>query len=127
MSKGTKWSWTRKENDAFNAIKDAITTEEVLAHYSPNKELVLQTDASGVGIGACLMQYDRNGKLQPIAYASRILNKTEQKYAQIERELLGLVFGVTKFRLYVLGRHFTLQTDHKPLTKLCNEKENIPL
>ena len=76
-------------------------------------------------LGACLMQYDSNGILQPIAYTSRVLNKAEKNYPQIERELLGLVFGVTKFRLYVLGHKFTLQTE--PLPKLCNEKETIPL
>ena len=50
LTKGRKWSWTKKENDAFNAIKDAISTEEILAHYNPNKELVVQTDASGVDV-----------------------------------------------------------------------------
>ena len=72
------------------------------------------------------MQYDANRILQPIAYASRILNKAEQNYPQIERELLGVVCGVTKFRLYVLGRKYNLQTDHQPLTKICNEHECIP-
>ena len=64
--------------------------------------------------------------LQPIAYASRILNDAERNYPQIERELLGVVFGVMKFKLFILGRKFLLQTDHKPLTKLCNEHEMIP-
>ena len=94
--------------------------------YDPNGDLVLQTDASGVGVGATILQLNENGFLQPIAYASRILNKAEQNYPQIERELLGVVFGVPKFRLFVLGRKFLLQTDHKPLTKICNEHETIP-
>ena len=68
----------------------------------------------------------KKGFLQPIAYASRILNKAEKNYPQIERELLGVVFGVMKFRLFVLGRKFLLQTDHKYLTKICNLHKAIP-
>ena len=97
-----------------------------LKNYDPNTELVLQTDASGIGVGAAIMQHDANRILQPIAYASRILNKVEQNYPQIECEKLGVVFGFTKFSLYVFGRKFNLQTDHQPLMKICNEHECIP-
>ena len=125
LKKETKWKWGKDENNSFNRLKDAICAEKVLKRYDPNSELVLQTDASGVGVGAAILQYNENGFLQPIAYASRILNKSENNYPQIERELLAVVFGVIKFRLFVLGRKFLLQTDHKPLTKICNEHEMI--
>ena len=125
LKKEVVWKWGKSENDAFNDLKDAISAEKMLKRYEPNGDLVLQTDASGVGVGATILQHNENGFLKPIAYASRILNKAERNYPQIERELLGVVFGVTKFRLFVLGRKFLLQTDHKPLTKICNEHETI--
>ena len=65
--------------------------------------------------------------VQPVAYASRILNNAEQNYSQIERESLAIVFGVTKYRQYLLGRHFKLLTDHKPLITLLGEHKPVPM
>lgn len=62
------------------------------------------------GLGACLMQ---NG--QPVAFASRSLTPTEVQYAQIEKELLAIVFGMEKFKTYLYGRKVLVETDHKPL------------
>ena len=67
-------------------MKNAIGTEEVLKRYDPEGDLILQTDASGIGVGATILQTNENGFLQPIAYASRVLTKAEQNYPQIERE-----------------------------------------
>ena len=63
----------------------------------------------------------------PVTYASRILNNAEQNYSQTERESLAVVFGVTKYRQYMLGRHFKLLTDHKPLITLLREHKSVPL
>jgi transposase InsO family protein len=76
-------------------------------------ETTLQCDASELGLGATLMQND-----QPIAYASRALTKTEQNYAQIEKELLAVVFGMEKFHQYTYGRKTYVHSDHKPLESL---------
>ncbi|VDI57759.1 Hypothetical predicted protein [Mytilus galloprovincialis] len=65
------------------------------------------------GLGASLMQDS-----QPIAYASRALTKTEQNYAQIEKELLAVVFGMEKFHQYTYGRKVYVESDHKPLESL---------
>ena len=73
-----------------------------------------------------MLQPGLGGILEAVAYASRVLNSAEQNYSQIQRETLAIVFGVTKFRQYLLGRHFKLLTDHKPLITLLGEHKPVP-
>ena len=72
--------------------------------------MVLQCDASSKGLGCCVLQNSH-----PVAYASRALTTTECNYAQIEKELLAILFAMEKFELYVYGRFVTVESDHKPL------------
>ena len=80
----------------------------------------MATDASKVGVGAVLSQVDNFGREKPIYYASRSLNGAERNYSTIERELLGIVYAVEKFRYYLFGKEFIISTDHNPLTYLNN-------
>ena len=82
----------------------------VLAYYDPDKDLEVQCDSSQSGLGAALMH---NGR--PIAYASRALTPAEVNYAQIEKEMLAVVYSMEKFHDYTYGRHTTVYSDHKPL------------
>ena len=104
------WNWTPACDRAFEAVQKLVTEAPVLAFYDPAKQLTIQCDASQSGLGAVLLQDDR-----PIAYSSRALNKTEQNYAQIEKELLAIVFSVEKWHQYTFGRPVKIQSDHKPL------------
>ena len=82
-----------------------------------SKLFVLRTDASRVGVAAVLLQ-ENDGKLYPVGYASKKLNLTEVRYPIIEKECLAVVWGIKRFKLYLAGRRFSLQTDHKPLKYL---------
>ena len=82
----------------------------MLKYFDPSKEVTLQCDASESGLGAVILQEG-----QPIAFSSRALTSTERNYAQIEKELLSIVHGCTRFDQYIYGRSITVQTDHKPL------------
>ena len=84
-----------------------------LHYFDPTKVSTIQADASQPGLGACLFQ---RGK--PIAYASRSLSLAEGNYAQIEKELLAIVFACSKFHQYIYRLHTKIQSDHKPLESI---------
>ena len=101
-------------------MKPVLTQAPVLTYpdfSATAPSFVLQTDASAVGLGAVLEQ---GGHV--IAYASRTLNKSESNYSVIQKECLAIIFGMKQFRHYLLGRAFTLMTDHTPLQWLSAQK-----
>lgn len=114
--KDTPFAWSTKCEDAFQAVKDKISSTPVLRFYDPSKELELQVDSSRDGLGACLMQEG-----QPIEYASRSLTETQRKWAQIEKEMLAVVFGLERFDQYTYGRETFVTTDHKPLETIVKK------
>nr|XP_050045697.1 uncharacterized protein K02A2.6-like [Dermacentor andersoni] len=125
LAKGVRWQWKAEHEKAFQAAKRAMVAAELLVHYDPEKPLRLECDASPVGVGAVLSHRIGNTDY-PISFRSRALTPAERNYSQLEKEALALVFGVTKFRDYLLAKHFTLVTDHKPLTGLFHPERPIP-
>ncbi|GBM08350.1 hypothetical protein AVEN_108354-1 [Araneus ventricosus] len=99
---------------------------KVLVHFDPELPLTLASDASPVGVGCVLSHIYPDGSERPIAFASKPLSKTEQKYSQIDKEALAIVWAVKKFHLYLKGRRFTLVTDHKPLVAIFGSKRGLP-
>ena len=124
MEKDCKWEWTDDCNQAFLKCKDMLTCDAVLVHYDSTKPIKLACDASSYGLGAVLSHVCDDGE-HPISFVSRTLTKDEKNDSQIEKEALGLVFGVKKFHGYLFGRSFTFLTDHKPLLSILSPKANV--
>ena len=125
LKKNSTWHWSEVEQTAFETLKKALISAPTLCHFDPDKPVVLSCDASPHGVGAVL-SHRVDGKEYPIAYASRSLSAAERNYAQIDREALGIMFGVCKFHSYLWGRKFTLVTDHKPLVAIFGCKKGLP-
>ena len=87
-----------------------ITSTPVIVYYDPDRSLEIQCDSSQSGLGPVLMQEDR-----PVTYASRALTPVETGYAQIEKEMLAILYSMGKFHQYTFGCHTKLYSDHKPL------------
>ncbi len=94
-----------------------------MALYNPSADTKVSADALSFGLGAVLLQLHPDGKnWRPVAYASRSLSDAEKRYAQIEKEALATTWASEKFSMYILGRPFHVETDHKPLVPLLNTK-----
>ena len=102
---------------ALNQLKDMATNHPTLKYFDPLKPTKISVDASSKGMGAVLLQEDH-----PIAYASKSLTPAQQNYAQIEKEMLAIVFGCHKFHDYIYELpHISVKTDHKPLESILNK------
>ncbi|XP_046858591.1 uncharacterized protein K02A2.6-like [Xenia sp. Carnegie-2017] len=113
LKKENDWCWLDQHQIVYDRIKKSCGEHPVLQFYDVSKDVTLSVDASMSGLGAVCLQ---NGK--PVAYASRALTECQKKYAQIEKELLAIVFGCEKFHDYIYGRDVNVETDHKPLEQI---------
>ncbi|KAL9971554.1 hypothetical protein ACROYT_G017729, partial [Oculina patagonica] len=113
MKKDVPFLWQPEHQRSFQNLKQAITEVPVLAYYDPEKENLIQSDASLKGLGCVLMQ---EGK--PVCYASRSLTETESRYSNIERKLLAACWSLEKLNHYVFGKKVVIETDHKPLESI---------
>ena len=108
--------WTKEQDAAFNKIKETVASAPVLKYFDSSKPTEGSGDASSQGLGFVLTQEDH-----PVTYASRALTQAEQRYSQIEKELLAQVFGLEHNHQYVYGRKVILYTDHKPLVSISSK------
>lgn len=113
LKKSTDWQWTANHESTFCHLKQVICHVPVLSHFNVNDPIVLQADASKSAVGAVLLQNQH-----PIYYASKTLTDTQQKMAQIEKELYAIVFACIKFHQFIYGQTVTVETDHAPLITL---------
>ena len=102
-------------------LRESPLRRPVLRLPDHAKPFILRTDASNCGLEAALMQ-EHNKKYYPVEYGSKKPTSAERRYSTLEKEYLAIVWGVFKFRLYLAGKPFILQTDHQPLTFLNDAK-----
>ena len=113
------FSWGPEHDEAFSLIKKELTAAPILAYYNPKKPMVLQTDASCKGLGACLLQNEK-----PVYFASKALTEMQKGYVAIELESLGVTWAMEKFHHFLYGNQFTLETDQKPLEAILSKSLN---
>jgi transposase InsO family protein len=144
LKKGVVWTWRSDDEDAaFRQIKKALTSTPLLHLPDFSRDFVVQTDASATAMGAVLSQYfpastapvataggsqqsaSSNQQLseRPVYYASKTLSAAQRHYHATERECLAVKWAITLFRPYLLGRHFTVYTDHTALRWLFAHKD----
>ena len=116
--------WGEKQQQAMDILKKAIIEEAVLKYPNFTKPFILYTDASGGGLGAVLSQLDENEIERPIAFASKTIHGAQIRYSASELEFMAMHWAVTKqYKQYLLGKPFTLITDHQALKGLMKSDE----
>jgi hypothetical protein len=120
LKKDVKYDWSEACQKAFDELKLRLTTASVLAHPNYDKEFILQTDASILGLGGELGQKDDDGMEHPIVHLSKSLTPAEGNYTITELECLVIIWCVRKLHSYLDSSKFLLQTDHSALQWLCD-------
>ena len=110
LKKEAEFECTPSHDAVFEDTEALICQHVTLSYFRPEVDSVVQVDASSRGLGAVLLQ-----NRKPIAFASKTLSDCEQRYANIEREMLAVVFGCERFHTYLFGKRFLVQSDQKPL------------
>ena len=114
-SKTPKVEWSDETQQSFESLKLAMSSDPILKAPEVKKSFFVQCDASERAIGCALFQEGVDGTLFSVAYQSRKLQGAEVRYPVIEKEALSIVNACHVFRSYLIGTHFVLLTDLKPL------------
>ena len=118
--------WTETHEQAFNNLKQSLSSESCVSYFDNHGETFIYTDASPHGISEILLQKSRNqANCKIVAYSSRALTSAEKYYLQLERECLAIVYGCEKNRFYLLGRPFKIYSDHKPFVSILNKPKTV--
>ncbi|PNY00055.1 Ty3/gypsy retrotransposon protein [Trifolium pratense] len=121
LLKKDSFIWSAEATQAFTTLKQALVSAPVLCLPDFSKKFIVETDASGKGIGAVLMQNQH-----PIAYISKSLGPKQQAMSVYERELLAIVYAVQKWGSYLSHAPFIIKTDQKSIKHMLDQKLNTP-
>ena len=122
----TKFCWTTECEKSFDELKSCLIKAPVLARAQLDQPFILTTDASDTHVGAVLSQFHSSSENKPIAYFSKKLNPCEKRYSTTDKEALGITLACRQFHHFLWGTHFTIITDHQPLTSIFKRKTKCP-
>ncbi len=123
--KGARFEWTAEHQQSFERIRKQIREAKMLHHPDPSLPFEVVCDASQLGVGACLQQRRHDGSVQAVSFVSKLFTPTQANWHVSEQEIFAVIFAVEKWRQYLVGRHFTVFTDHKNLQELFNRAQNF--
>ena len=121
LSRKNEYVGTPECQASFDNLKNQVANIVELKHFDVHKDMRIVCDASHNGLGAVLEQLGTDG-WRPTSFASRYLNDAEKRYSTNALEMLAVVWGAECFRNYVLGRPFTIITDHKAIVSFLKRK-----
>ena len=110
---------------SFMDLKNALATRPCVAPVDFSKEFILTVDSSKAAWGAILSQKNEKGEEHPCAYGSSLLSDSDAKLSAYHREQKGILWALKHFKAYLFGKHFTLRTDHRPLTTSATGKLDV--
>ena len=122
LSTKNQWTWGSTQQEVFKQLQSLVSSNCVLTLFDPCRKTCVSADASSFGLGVVLTQQQPSGEWRPVAYISRSMTPTEQRYAQIEKKVLAVTWACERLRDYLIGLSFHIQTDHKPLVPLFTSK-----
>jgi transposase InsO family protein len=124
---GVKWEWLDIHDKAMLDLKNAISTK-CMAYFNINWCTEIICDASPVGLGAVLCQYNpkNHSERSIVCFASRMLTELERKQSQVEKEAMAVCYGPERFAIYVLGSHFTIVTDNRAVQLIFSNTKSKP-
>lgn len=127
LKRDSSFKWSEKEAEAFSLLKGMLINRPILALYNPCLDTELHTDASALGIGGILMQWQESPRvLKPVAYFSRQTTPEERHLHSYELETLAIVCSLKKFRVYLVGIEFKVITDCHALRTTLTKRDLVP-
>lgn len=118
LRKGQAFNWTEACQESFDEMKKILCSQPILTIFDPNLPIHIYTDASILGVGAVLKQPQQNNEEKPVAYFSRKLNEVQKRKKAIYLECLAIKECVQYWQHLLIGRKFTVFSDHKPLENM---------
>lgn len=125
LKNNVPYVWTKACQRSFEKTKQMIVSSSFMEFYDPLKEIVLAADASPYGLG-CVLSHMVDQIEKPVIFGSSSLTPAEKNYSQLHREALAIVYAVKKFEKYLMGKEFTIQTDHQSLREIFHPTKNTP-